>query len=66
MNNQDKMDDDYDYDINSELDESILKVLLIHAQYNDSQRLFAGLRKPSKTTRVLLFELIKIYDARKD
>ena len=41
---------------------AILDVLLINAQYNDTQRWFAGLRKPSKLTMDLMKDKCNAYE----
>ena len=50
---------------NLDLTESILQVLIHESQQNDLKRLFAGLRKPSRTTRQLYNNLSAVYNHRK-
>ena len=47
------------------LRESILKVLLVHCQFNDSKRFLAGLRRPHKVTRDVLKDLVELYENNK-
>ncbi len=46
------------------LEESILKVLLVNAQFNDSNRCFAGLRRPSKCCREVMQMLVHLHEKR--
>jgi len=39
----------------------ILRVLLINAQYNDSIRRFAGIRRPSKLRRKIMREICELH-----
>lgn len=48
----------------SVLEESILRVLLCNARNNDANRLFAGFRRPSKTSRRLMQDLVNLYEER--
>lgn len=44
------------------LTESILKVLLINSLYLDSNRIFAGFRRPHKSTRNVMKDLVELYE----
>ena len=46
------------------LEKSILDVLLANAELNDTKRMFAGIRKPSKLTRDLMQDLVRNYEKR--
>lgn len=48
----------------SVLEESIMRVLLLNARLNDSNRIFAGIRRPSKTTRKMMYSLANLYNKR--